>query len=88
MRPARIEGATAAPGAPANWDEAASGPCVALPIREEVVDGTIWLVSRWEPSPEDQANVAAGGFVELRLSARQHPVVSLATVPPPPLTGG
>ncbi|WP_298699194.1 hypothetical protein [uncultured Brevundimonas sp.] len=77
MLPIRIAGATRNLGAPADWDPDTSGPCLHLPIRDEVVEGLPYMTSRWEPTPDELAALIAGRPVELRIIGTTHPVVSL-----------
>lgn len=86
MMPGVIEGWSDRYGAPLNWDEAENGRCGTLHVRRQVDDGTIWMVSKWEPTPAELALLVAGGGVELWVSAPQHPVVSLRVAVPPPMT--
>lgn len=82
MLPIRIAGATRNLGAPANWTPETSGPCGHLPIRDEVIEGLPYMTSRWEPTPDELADLIAGGPVELRILGIQHPVVSVVVQPP------
>ena len=77
MLPIRITGATRNLGAPADWNPEISGPCIHLPIRDDVIDGLPYMTSRWEPTPAELADLNAGRPVELRILGVQHPVVSL-----------
>jgi hypothetical protein len=81
MIPIRIQAATRNLGAPPNWTETTDKPCGHLPIRDEVIDGVPYMTSRWEPTPDELADLIAGGPVELRILGTTHPVVSLVVQP-------
>lgn len=91
MLPAMIENHTDIIGAPPDWDrETHGGPCLGLPVRVEQNDGLRWLASAWRPSPDELAALNRGASVHLRVSAPQHPVVSMGVGPVPgqgPLCG-
>lgn len=82
MLPIRISGATRNLGAPVDWTDATDRPCGHLPVRDEVVDGLPCMTSRWDPTPDELADLIAGGPLELRILGIQHPVVSLVVQPP------
>lgn len=73
----RIQGATRVFGAPVDWDEAKQGPCGALAIRDELIDGVRFMASAWELSPDEIAALQAGAPLILRIAGTNHPVVSL-----------
>lgn len=74
----RIEGATRTLGAPKDWQEDDSGKCYGLPIRDVVTDdGLKWMVSAWEPSPEELKLLQSGVTIKLMINGISHPVVSL-----------
>lgn len=83
MIPARIPGATRVLGAPANWDSEKSGPVAGLAIQDVSLDGVLWMVSSWEPTPEDLRHLAAGGHIHLWVQGYRHPVVGMGVSPPP-----
>lgn len=88
MLPVRIEGATRVLGAPVDWDQDASGPCCGLAIRDEVIDGTPYMTSSWEPMPADIEAIRAGGRIMLRIIGSGHPPVALwVEAAPMKLTG-
>jgi hypothetical protein len=70
--------------------------CRALRVCTTVVDGLPVSISRWEPTPEERAAIAAGAPIWLWVYGRGHPVVQLsaddpwpaAAAPPPPTTSG
>lgn len=80
----RIEGAQMDLSAPENWDEAAAGKCVGLPIRIESHGGVDFMVSAWEPSPTELEALNAGAPIHLFVSGPMHPVVALEVGPPAP----
>lgn len=48
----KVEGATKTLIAPKDWDAERNGECMDLPIREEVVNGSLpALTSAWLPTP-------------------------------------
>jgi hypothetical protein len=67
---------------PDNWDDAANGQCVALSIRDVVIDGCRYMVSAWEPSPDELAAIIAGAPILLHISGTQHPVVAVGVGEP------
>ena len=71
-----IRGATAYPGAPANWDADRDGPCGALPIREigDARAGRGFVESAWRPTLEEMTLLNAGRPVVLRVYGWQPPV--------------
>lgn len=85
MNPLRIEGATRTLGMPEEWDEAVNGPGGGLPIRDIAQEGTHWMVSAWEFTPEEMTAIAAGAPLMLWINGVSHPVVgfSIGEVPCP-----
>ncbi len=75
MIPTRIDGCTRVLGAPAGWTPETSGPCVGLPIRDEVNGDVPCMVSSWEPTPAELRAIASGGKVYLRVLGAGHPPV-------------
>lgn len=74
MLVATIKGATHNPGAPRDWTEA-NGPCGTLPIiHRRDAHGNPESVSAWKPTPEELAQLNAGGFVILSVIGWQIPV--------------
>jgi hypothetical protein len=72
----RIEGATRNLGAPPDWDGDIS-KCNVLPIRDVITEHGPFMVSSWEPTPDEMAAINAGGSIQLWISGTGHPVVSL-----------
>lgn len=70
MIPARIANATRRLGAPQGWDEARDGVCVGLDV---LIEGNRFT-SCWEPTPDEMANLMAGGKVYLTVVGGQPPV--------------
>lgn len=67
-------------GAPPGWDQQQL-PCDALPITRISIDGQAGMVSFWRPTPEELAQLAAGGLVSLCVLGGAHPPVSLWVTP-------
>lgn len=74
----RIPGATRYLGAPSGWDPERDGPCGHLAIRD---DPGPYMVSRWEPTPDELRLLNQGGSVELTVVGGVHPPVALIVVP-------
>ena len=83
MNPARIEDADTSLPAPPDWDETTHGPCTALAVRFDVIEGVPFMVSAWEVNGDEALTVLAGGKVHLGISGNRHPVVRMAVQPPP-----
>lgn len=78
MEIAKVSGANMTLRAPRNWDEDRDGRCYDLPIRAEVLNGSLAaLTSAWKPSPEELARLNAGAPVHLRVIGQSHPPVML-----------
>jgi len=77
MTPGRIQFATRALGAPANWNPEKQGECDSLQIRDR--DGT--MESAWYPTPDELAAIMAGRPVILTVWGTGHPPVSLNVQP-------
>lgn len=78
----RIEGATRTLGAPHEWDAEKSGPCFGLPILDaQMPDGTLWMISAWEPSPEELEALRRGESIKLWINGTSHPVVAMSIGP-------
>lgn len=77
MQPGQIENPTRVLGKPADWDDAAQGPCGTLPIREVVINGLGFAASAWVPSPEEIELINAGHpvIIGLGVEGDRHPVV-------------
>jgi hypothetical protein len=72
----QIAGATAVFGAPADWN-GVDMTCGALPVRRvETTEGT-FLVSAWEPTPQELKALLAGETIKLWIRGTGHPVVAL-----------
>jgi len=72
----RIDGATRALGAPADWD-GTDMTCNVLPIRDVVTAEGPFMVSAWEPTPAELEAMREGKSVKLWISGVSHPVVAL-----------
>jgi len=79
MIPKHIRNATRVLGKPTDWDDAENGPCVGLPILdyEEPSTGVKYMISLWEPSPEELKAIIAGAPIKLWVCGVAHPVVAL-----------
>lgn len=77
----RIEGATRTFGAPHDWDKEAKGKCYGLPVRDVIQGGTPFMISAWEPSPQELKALMAGETLKLWISGTVHPVVCLSVGP-------
>jgi hypothetical protein len=85
MNPLRIEGATRTLGMPKGWDEDVNGVGAGLPIRDVTENGTQWMVSAWEFTPEEAAAISAGAKLTLWINGTAHPVVGFAVGDAPAL---
>lgn len=74
----RIPAATRDIGKPEGWVEDVHGPCATLPVRDEEHDGIRYMVSAWEPTPEELEALKNGGSIRLMVAGYIHPVVALA----------
>lgn len=72
----RIDGATKVFGAPADWKDDGSS-CVGLPVREVETEQGMFMVSAWEPTPEELKLLQEGVSVLLWIRGVNHPVVAL-----------
>lgn len=72
----RIENATRNLGAPPDWDGDIS-KCNVLPIRDVMTDHGPFMVSCWEPTPDELEAINAGASIQLWIAGTGHPVVSL-----------
>lgn len=77
MHAGRIQGATRALGAPADWDKNSQGPCGTLLVRDEKTTAGEAMVSAWFPTPEEIERMKQGAPIYLTLMGRIHPPVSL-----------
>lgn len=77
MIPARIEQATRFLGAPADWDEARDGHCGTLPVADAADETGPFMVSMWEPLPDELERLKAGAMVVLTVRGRCHPPVGI-----------
>lgn len=76
----RIEGATRVLGAPPDWkDDGVT--CVGLPVVDVVTDQGPFMVSAWEPTPDELQALLNGASVRLWVRGSGHPVVSLDVAP-------
>jgi len=71
----RIENCTRTLGQPIGWNAERDGPCVGLPIRDEMHGGSRCMVSAWIPTPDELAALVAGAPIYLRVIGTSHPPV-------------
>lgn len=64
-------------GAPLGWKPETSGPCVGLPIRDEMNGDVPCMVSAWEPTPDELLAIMAGAKIMLRVLGTAHPPVMI-----------
>lgn len=79
----RVEGATRNLGAPLNWNAKESGLCSTLPILDTLVGDVPWMISAWQPTPEEIEDIKRGASIHLWIQGTVHPVVGMAVGPPP-----
>lgn len=48
-----------------------------LPIKDVIIDGTPFMLSVWEPSPEEIQRIKAGAKIILSVLGTQHPPVKV-----------
>lgn len=78
MKVLRIEGFTRELGKPVNWDNEKDGHCASLPIRDlQFEDGSQYMVSAWEPTPEELNKIIQGESIKLWIQGINHPVVTI-----------
>lgn len=75
MEIGRIEGATRMLGAPADWNAERDGPCLGLPIRDEMRGDLLHMTSAWFPTAAELALLQAGAPVHLVVIGAGHPPV-------------
>jgi hypothetical protein len=73
MRPVSLESPTRRLGAPSSWDHAEDGICHTL----EILDHDGWMISAWEPTPQERERLAAGARIFLQVQGTRHPVVAM-----------
>lgn len=67
-------------GAPAGWDQGQL-PCVAMPITDTDIMGFQCMMSWWQPTPEELAQLNAGKRIQLCILGREHPPVEVCVEP-------
>lgn len=73
----RIENATRNLGAPVDWDKN-EAHCSGLPIRDVITPSGPFMISAWEPTPEELKALQAGASVNLWIGGISHPVVAIS----------
>lgn len=71
----QIEGFTRSFGAPP--DLTPEGVCLGLPVRDVMTEEGNFMVSAWEPTPEELQALLRGETIKLWIRGLTHPVVSL-----------
>lgn len=71
----RIEGATRILGAPSDWKDDGT-QCVGLPVRDVDTSDGRFMLSAWEPTPDELERIRQGASVILWVRGTQHPVVA------------
>ena len=77
MIPLRIAGQTRYLGPPENFEQTETRRCVGLSIRDVVHDGVRYMVSRYEPTPDELERLNAGQPVELWIAGTSHPMIAI-----------
>jgi hypothetical protein len=77
MHIGRIFNATRVLGAPDNWEELTTAPCIGLPIREGEVAGLPAMTSAWFPTPDEIDRLISGAPVYLHIIGCIHPPVAI-----------
>lgn len=72
----RIEGAHRVFGAPPDWN-GEDMSCGVLPVLDVQTPEGPFMVSAWEPSPEELKALLAGATIKLWVRGQIHPVVAL-----------
>ena len=72
----RIDGHTRDFGAPVDWNGEDTS-CGALPVRDVITPEGPFMISAWEPSPEELEALLRGETIKLWLRGEVHPVVAL-----------
>jgi hypothetical protein len=73
---ARIDPATRVMNAPSDWD-GTDMQCGALPILDVMTSEGAFMVSAWEPTPDEIKQLLAGATIKLWIRGTAHPVVAL-----------
>lgn len=76
MIPGRIPNATRYLGAPVDWKPDTDGPCGYLAIKDQPSDtGLNYMISAWEPTPDELKRLNEGARVLLWIAGTSHPPV-------------
>lgn len=79
MQIKRIDGATRVFTAPAGHDNAEEDLKIGdLAIQDVQIDGAPFMVSAWEPTPQELESLKKGACVYLYIGGTRHPVVALS----------
>lgn len=71
-----IDGHTRLFGAPKDWDGDLS-KCNVLPIRDTQTEQGYFMVSAWEPTPQELKALMSGSIIKLWIQGVNHPVVAI-----------
>lgn len=83
MTPGEIGFATRVLGKPEGWDGSQGVTCLSLAIRDAVdVAGNPVMQSKWVPSREERAAIAAGGDVIVTVWGTMHPPIDVEVSDP------
>lgn len=75
----KISGFTRVLGAPADWDEERDGWCGGLAIKDQPCEnGMNYMISAWEPNPDELERIKAGAPILLLIVGVVHPPVMLS----------
>ena len=77
MKPLKMPHTSRVLGAPKDWDEKRSGPCIGLPITDS--EGVMY--SWWKATWRQRLQIAIGRPVRLAVIGSAHPPVSLDVLP-------
>lgn len=66
-------------GAPKGWEPDEQGPCGHLAISDIPTTAGPAMQSLWEPTPDELAQLNAGGVVVLTIIGTEHPPIEIKT---------
>ncbi|RZK45063.1 MAG: hypothetical protein EOO61_01440 [Hymenobacter sp.] len=76
MKPVQLSDATRSLGAPPDWKNE-NGPCETLDIFDNETPEGNFMISAWQPGPDELMQLNAGGLVYMHIRGANHPVVAL-----------
>lgn len=74
MIPQRIEGYTRKLNPPTDWDEEKDGPCWAVYVKDEVINGMQFMVMSYEPTLEELKALNEGAKIHFGINGIILPV--------------